>query len=255
MTAPEMVMTRVNDRWDLLLPKHRAERPGWPWWERDALHALWCCIRPGDVVWDIGAEEGDLACLYASWGAKVCMVEPSPEAWPWIRATFEANDLADKVSAMYCTLVAPKTNGFEAGMERFKSPAAGLWHNWPDAADGPLVPDHGFRHLSEALTEMPRIALDDLARLPTGRPESYTSFEPDVIVMDIEGAEYQALLGAEVLLHEIRPTFAISVHPEFMRERYRDTPDDLLVLMELAGYEARYLGFTHEYHWIFKPRP
>lgn len=238
--APEMVETRINDRWTLKLPKHRSERPGWPWWERDALHALWCCIRPGDVVWDIGAEEGDLSALYASWGAKVCMVESSARSWPWIKATFDANGLVP-LSAFHALVGAEEAGQSITYAER---------DGWPIAADGEFVPDAGFTHLNEPPDDARVTTLDHLSY-----SVSHQFQQPNLIVMDIEGAEYQALLGAEKLLRVDRPVFAISVHPEFMRERYGDTPDDLLVLMELAGYEARYLGFTHEAHWIFRPRP
>lgn len=231
--APEMVPTRVNDRWDLLLPKHRAERPGWPWWERDNLAALWCCIRPGDVVWDVGAEEGDLACLYASWGADVCLIESSSRSWPWIRATFEANDQTPR-AAVRC-LVGNEIRGRPVDWDG----------RWPAETHVEFVPEAGFTHLNEPPDDCPIYPLDALF------PEA----QPDLIVMDIEGAEYQALLGAERLLREVRPTLAISVHPEFMRDRFGDTPDDLLVLLEKADYEVRYLGFTHEYHHLAKARP
>lgn len=243
--APEMIKTRINDRWDLLLPKHRATRPGWPWWERDALHALWCCIRPGDVVWDIGAEEGDLSALYASWGAQVCMVEPSPQAWPWIKATFDANALTP----------ARCLRALAAEISAHTDPAA-LAEGWPEESLTEYVPDHGFRHLNEAVDSEPTLRLDDWAGLNSFNEQGAGWLAiPDVVVMDIEGAELRALNGAFKLLDQRGTTFAISVHPEFMRDRYGDTPDDLLVLMELAGYEAHYLGFTHEYHYIFRPRP
>lgn len=224
----EMVPTRINDRWTLNLPKHRAERPGWPWWERDALHALWCCIRPGDVVWDIGAEEGDLSALYASWGARVVCVESSARSWPWIKATFKANAL--RPLGTVHALVGREPNEEIQGVI------------WPDAADGEFIADAGFTHLNEA------------GQTPITTLDAQSHWKPDVIAMDIEGAEYQAFLGAEKLLRVDRPLLMISVHPEFMRERYGDTPDDLLVLLELAGYEIRYLGFDHEQHWFCRPR-
>lgn len=230
--CPEpFIETRICDRWTLKLPEHRALRPGWPWWERDALHALWCAIRPGDVVWDIGAEEGDLSALYASWGARVVLVESTARAWPWIRATFEANGLTH--FGAVSGLIGKQHNGNIAG---------NIEGYWPAAVDEEFVPEPGFTMLNEA-GETPITTLDALGH-----------WRPDIVVMDIEGAEYQALLGAEKILRVDRPIFAISVHPEFMREQYGDTPDDLLVLMEKADYEARYLSFDHEQHWMFRPR-
>lgn len=225
-----MIQTRINQRWSLLLPQHRAQRPGWAWWERDALSYLHAVIRPGDVVWDVGAEEGDLSALYASWGAEVVLFEPSPSSWVWIRQTFAANDLPARGCVM--ALVGNEQVG-----------DVGDITDWPAAAFGDEHPDFGFRHLNEKTEDHPVVMLDTVSP-PT----------PHVVVMDIEGAEYQALLGAQQLINQIRPIFMISVHPEFMRERYGDTPDDLLCMMELANYDCHYIGYDHERHYLFKPR-
>jgi len=77
----------------------------------------------------------------------------------------------------------------------------------------------------------------------------------DVITIDVEGSELEVLRGAEQTLRALRPIVFVSVHPEFMRERWGQTPDDLLVQMEMWDYIPTYLGYDHEQHWIFKPRP
>jgi hypothetical protein len=61
--------TLINGRWPLLLPDHRAARPSWGWWEATRLAAMHHFIQPGDVVYDVGAEEGDFPCLFSTWGA------------------------------------------------------------------------------------------------------------------------------------------------------------------------------------------
>lgn len=55
---------------------------------------------------------------------------------------------------------------------------------------------------------------------------------PDAIKMDIEGAEYDALLGAHRVLSR-KPVLDISVHPEFLQERGHGAQE---VLDMLAGY-------------------
>lgn len=233
-----MIPTLINERWTLNLPEHRASRPNWANWERETLAYLWAMIRPGDVVWDIGAEEGDLSALYASWGARVCCVEPSPYAWPWIKQTFDANGQAMEAgSVSFCgptasTAIRPD---FDA------TPDA---NRWPACASDPgyAVPDYGFRCMNGQTDTTPVVPLDELP-FP----------HPDLVCMDIEGAEYQAILGATGLLKTWRPTFMISVHPEFMRETFGDTPDDLHTHFELAGYTSHYVAYDHEQHWIYKP--
>lgn len=55
---------------------------------------------------------------------------------------------------------------------------------------------------------------------------------PDAMKMDIEGAEYDALLGAQKVLSR-KPALDISVHPDFLRERGHSAQE---VLDILAGY-------------------
>ena len=73
-----MVPTLMNGRWELRLPSHRAYRREWttpPYWEPERLDAMHALIEPGDVVYDVGCEEGDMAGLFASWGAKIVAVD------------------------------------------------------------------------------------------------------------------------------------------------------------------------------------
>src|SRR5882724_6033705 len=86
--------TLINGKWQLLLPKHRADRPEWKTgWEVERLDALRASIEPGKLVFDVGAEEGDMSALYALWGAQVVLFEPNERVWPNIRAIWEANRL------------------------------------------------------------------------------------------------------------------------------------------------------------------
>lgn len=97
----EMVPVKINGKWDILLPKHRAERPEWftaEGWERARLDAMSERIGPGDVVYYVGAEEGEMAALCQMWGAEVVLFEPNPAAWPNIRSIFMANGLSDCLS-------------------------------------------------------------------------------------------------------------------------------------------------------------
>lgn len=228
-----MTATTINGRWTLDLPDHRATLPSWPWWERDRLHAMWCTIRRGDVVYDIGAERGDLSALFASWGARMVLAEPSARAWPTIRTIFEANGLPTP-EACWPGFIGAKSDG-----------GALNYGEWPEWAHAEVVEEPGFCHIDER-PDISTLTIDELvaARIPV----------PNVITMDVEGSELLALQGARQTLLAFRPTVFVSVHPEFMRDRYGHTSDDLLVLMtHLHGYEAHYLGFDHEQHWMFRP--
>lgn len=258
MTA--MVPVDINGRWRLLLPEHRAARPEWPWWEATRLAAEYHTItttynmaRDGrrPVVWCVGAEEGDMPALYAMWGADVVLIEPNPRVWPNIRATFENNVLSDRIRGTVVALVgAPDMVDMWPVDNDVKGTAiAGGVHDdgWPICASGPVIGDHGFRHLMDGRATTPTTTIDDLV-YTHGLPR------PDVITMDIEGGEGHALAGAHHTINDVRPTWFVSIHPEFMRDMYRQNPDPLVWgVFDDAGYDATFLSIDHEHHWRFTP--
>lgn len=236
-----MPLVEVNGRWPLDLPEHRAARPEWPWWEAIRLGAMHAHIRPGECVWDVGAEEGDLSALWALWGASTVLIEPNPAAWPCIREVHERNGLVP----WRCV------HGFAAEHtnrpDRVDRP--GL-EEWPAAAAGPMVVDHGFYTLREHGREVGSVSLDGLA--------STGVLWPDHVTMDVEGYELTVLKGAEGLLanrlrgQPKRPVVWVSVHRDFMADLGVDNgSEQLRGLMASHGYSERYLAHDHEAHWCF----
>lgn len=239
VAAVPMVETLINGLWPLLLPEHRAARPEWPWWEAGRLAAMHHHLGPGDVVYDVGSEEGDFPALFASWGCDVVLIEPNPRVWPNIRAIFEANDLRPLAWWVgFAAAEAARTDVHDFGM----------WPNggatpWPRCAYGDVIGDHGFLTLWER-PEVPRITLDVLAE---------TTKPPTAITIDVEGGELQVLLGARRVLAEQRPKVFLSLHPDFM-PAYGDDPVEVLDLMESLDYERAFIAEDHEVHFMFLPR-
>lgn len=239
-----MIPVTVNGQWELLLPEHRAARPDWTTekgWERARLDAMHRNLKSGDIVFDIGAEEGDLSALFASWIAPeggVVLFEPNPKVWPNIRAIWEANELPPPLGWFV---------GFASDRTELEPPNLDIVLDagdvWPSCVYGELIGDHGFRHLAEQADATPQITLDDFVK----GSDTY----PDVITMDVEGAERAVLLGAFDVLAKMRPLVFVSVHPSFMRDLYREDPDNLHALMAAHGYTGVHLGTDHEEHWAF----
>lgn len=230
-----MVPTLVNGRWELLLPAHRAARPEWPWWEATRLAAMAHHIGPGDVVFDIGAEEGDFPALWASWGASVVLAEPNPRVWPNIRAVFDANDLEDP---LFCW------PGFIGDVDdRGREPPA---TGWPLCANGPVIGDHGFCQLGER-PDLPTASIDALVIDGVQAPT--------VVTMDVEGSELHVLRGAREVIDEHRPKVFVSIHEAFMAHHYGLERGEEMVrnLMAGHGYSETYLCTDHEAHWLFLP--
>ncbi|MEX2253640.1 MAG: FkbM family methyltransferase [Thermoleophilaceae bacterium] len=236
---------RINDRWELMLLPHRVEfHAKRPRWEAPRLASCAERTEPGMSVWDIGAEEGDFTSLYRSWvgeAGRLVAIEPQPAYWPAIRQTWEANALGDP-PGVFCgfasdiTEAHPPRDALEAGRVLSRD-------GWPACSIGSVQPDFGFRHLAQQTDSTPQVTLDDLAELHG---------QPDVIVMDIEGAEVQALRGASELLASAPLLVYVSAHPVPMREWYGVEMRDLHELMLGHGYAGTYLGAEIEEFWLFE---
>lgn len=233
--------TRINNRWSLNLPDHRAIRyleEGM--WERERIASMWLNIAPSDVIYDIGAEEGDMSALFASWvpDGGVLLVEPNPKVWPCIRAVWEMNALPSPLGWFV---------GFCAGDAHYPDASdvddIRMVDGWPRCAHGQMIPAHGFRHLAEQADVTPRVPLDHIDAPP-----------PNVITIDVEGAELEVLRGAQETLRDARPLVWVSIHPAFMRDHFDQTPAELFAYMRDLDYDAHHLADDHESHWLFQPR-
>lgn len=242
----KMIPTMVNGRWEILLPEHRAVRPEWPHWEAARMASIHDAITswPYDfapVIWDIGAEEGDMAGLFSMWGADVVAAEPNPRVWPNLRVIWEANGLRPML-AQFVGFIGDRTDTPAV-------PLAGTGWNmargeWPPCAHGPVIGDHGFMNLYER-PDVPRITLDDAVSF-VGRC--------DMVTMDVEGAEMRVLAGANDVIARLRPLVWVSLHrPEFL-EPHGDRPQDVFSFFAKHCYRSTLVDdAAHEQHWLFTP--
>lgn len=243
----EMVDTLINGRWTLKLPEHRAARPQWlienGGWEPERLAAMCEVIKPGMVVFDVGAEEGDMPALWASWGAEVVLFEPNPRVIPNIRAIWEANELPAP-RGVFAGFAAKVTNLTPPQLESIfkESPRDG----WPACAFGEVIGDHGFRNVCERFHDTPQITIDDYC--------ASHSVYPDVLTMDVEGAELEVLKGAAGVLSDRHPLVFASLHPAFIQDMYGQTVDDVHNFMDDLGYSGTFLAEDHEQHYLYQQR-
>jgi len=239
-----MTETLINYKWKLNLLDFRATIPSWPFWEKERLAAMYNAIRPGDTILDIGAEQGDLSVLFKKWAGpdgRIILVEPSPGFWPNIKATFEMND--ELPYQAFQVLVSNISDSDIIPLPFPLTPSSVKGSGWPNAAEGEVSDNIGFSHLTEK-PDIPVMKIDDM-KLD----------HVDIITMDIEGSEYEAMQGAYETIMRDKPILFISVHPEFMWAGHHHSPDDFHVMMDNWGYDATFLAFDHEQHYMYKPRP
>jgi FkbM family methyltransferase len=223
----------------IILPEHRhvfhTEHPNWHKAWLDSIHES---LKPDDVVIDVGAEQGDLSALVASWVPQggIVLVEPQPLFWPTIRETFEANGL--KPLETWRAFVT------DQAVEYFHMRMDGdLWPPQSSNTTGDLDP--GFFHLNEHYKIASKVSLDIIAN---------EDRRPTAVVIDVEGSELNTLRSGEELLTQDRPQVWCAIHPEIMRDRYGHDPNELLAFMYRMGYRWDLLAFAGEIHVKFEPR-
>lgn len=223
--------------------RHRGERHDFSQWEKCWLPRLVSYLYEGVVVFDVGAEQGEFGCLAALLGAEVHLFEPSTTSWPAMRALFEANGLSP-AGAFY---------GFAAteGTPDSRDKAV-----WPPPASGKVQSEVDFYVLPER-PDIRRVSLDGWAKAKNAWP--------DVIMIDVEGAEVHVVLGAMEILRQKRPVVFVSVHPQEFLSRFevrhealggrkgKAEQEHLFRIFSELGYVGQFLGEDHESHWLFRP--
>ncbi len=178
-------------------------------------------VKPGMSVWDVGANLGLLSFASAAKAGpsgQVVAVEPDVDNQKLLLRTIRANvGKMAEVNVLGVAVAKPPTRfaKFEiSGRSRASNKLAGFGNTQFGAA-----------------AETRAVVIVTLDEMLQGfRP-------PDVLKMDVEGAEIDAILGGPKLLSEVRPIFTFEVNPE-----NRDAMTRILV-------DAGYLLFDGE-----KPR-
>lgn len=179
------------------------------WWLRKPLESesfpfamLRHWVRPGDVVYDCGANLGLYdRFLVSNLGAgRVVAFEPSAENRRFLAANLALGGIADHVT------VVPVALADEDGLAEFQVDDV-------QTASGTLSkvtggkPSEGRRNLRLGpLTEQVLCRRLDTVVAEEGLPL------PDVIKIDVEGAEPLLLRGAAGLLRERRPKLVVELH-------------------------------------------
>lgn len=190
------------------------------WWEPNLCEptvqlALRDLCRPGDVVFDVGANHGDLTVLMSRLvgpRGQVCAFEASPRNMPRLQHQLARNG-CQNVRITHAAICSDSAG--RIGME----------YGSHDGAD--RLADPSVSRKADARVE--RLCLDDYV--------DHFGVAPKLVKMDIEGAEYDAICGFRRTIDRVRPWMILEVEPE------RPKPLELLAslsyrFVDLCNYRS-----------------
>lgn len=223
--------------YEFVLPAPLSEWDVFSYWERERTLHMRDNLKKGEVLFDIGTEQGWLNLAYAQavGPENMVLIEPTPEFWGNIRQTWEKN--FDKFPvAFYDGLFSSKTTD-----ERV---SGGTFRLFPPSAGEPIIDRNKYQYIHDNDANIPEITLDDYVKR--------TGIIPNAITMDVEGAEFLVLQGANETLQKHHPKVWISIHPDMSVRDYGTTKEDVLGMMKAFGYEGTHLATDHEEHFYFE---
>lgn len=193
------------------------------------LHAL----QPGSVLYDLGANVGLVTVHAAHKCARVVAFEPDPGYRARLERNLQINSLAN------VQVIDWAVSDHQGEARLFVDNDQGLARFSPILTDWPGRPVKKTVHID---------SIDNAL--------SQEMFPwPDVLKVDIEGAEMSALRGMDRLLASERaPTIFIEVHPEFL-PAFGSSAGEVMNYLEVLGYEIEYMSERNrQVHYMLKKR-
>jgi FkbM family methyltransferase len=183
-------------------------------YEREFFTAFLDAIREGDVVLDVGANQGLHTVCAGLRGARVYAFEPAPPALAILQKMVDING-----TSAGTTLVAAVVGATDGETVAFHAAPTAV--GWASAAYAPP----GTREFL-----VPTVSLDSFCHRH--------NLLPRVVKIDVEGFEGEVLRGAKGILAKARPTVFCALHPEIL-EKIGASPRQVVEMMEQLGYAAR----------------
>lgn len=181
------------------------------------LQGVLSMLKPGDIVFDCGANVGDVTAPLAATGATVHAFEPDPYAFA---------RLSERVAGMDNVILHNVAVGVAEGSVRLMR-ASNFGENPKGASVKSTIVSGGRMIDEENALEVPMIALPAMLRQAAGE-----AGEVAFLKLDIEGAELDLLehMQAEGLFHLVRLTVA-----ETHENKFRDLRPRFAALREAVA--------------------
>jgi FkbM family methyltransferase len=172
--------------------------------DREVQNAIWAAVRPGEVVYDVGAHVGTMALgaaqLVGELG-RVVAFDGDPENVERLRRNSARNGLEDHLQVVHAAVWSrTAANGipFRRGATVSSQGGVEADGNHPVLAGGEII-------------NVPAITLDDF--VAAGGPP------PQLVKVDVEGGEYEVLRGGARLFATQRPLIIAEIHHQQAAEQ------------------------------------
>jgi len=204
-----------------LRPLHKFTRTDRPPWEDESQvrSALIKHVHPGQVIWDVGANDGfyvDLLLKLIGQGGTIVAFEPSPESYGNLQQKFSASP------NVYLENVALSDHDGVGWL--FQSPLS--------LANSLVDDEHATSKLQVSIK-----------RGDTYAPRHF----PDVVKIDVEGYEYEVLKGMQQILSSTKlKCVVLEVHFSILRKRgMRNAPKSIVRTLTEAGLAVHWVDPSH----------
>jgi FkbM family methyltransferase len=197
-------------------------------WIQDLLKSE---LRPGDCYYDVGAHTGFFSLIAARLvgpSGKIVAIEPDPENAAFLRDNIARNGLKQVTVVEAAVWSSPGHVTFDRGPDRSNRMQGRI----NTTVDTELV-----------RISVPTIRLDDFV-FGQGQPA------PQLMKMDVEGAEWDALGGAGRLLAEAKPKLLCEIHDPSQMGQVRTYLEQFgYVVEEWRPVHPHYPEYLQLYLW------
>jgi len=179
-------------------------------------------LRPGDCFYDVGGHTGFFSLIASRFlgpAGDIVIFEPDPDNIAAIKANMDRNGVSRATLVAAAVWSSAGEVSFERALEE------------SNRTQGHILAEPNSRL---ARITVNTVRLDDLI-FEQGYPA------PQLMKMDVEGAEWDALQGARRLLSEIRPKLLCEVHDPKQMDQIRG-------YLRQFGYEAEEWNPVHEHY-------
>jgi len=161
------------------------------YYEEDATQRICGLIRPGDVVYDLGANAGYYAMVFAKYTrGRIHAFEPMPDQQQIFRYHLATNHVENVV-------LHPFAVSDVSGTRQFSNVAAMPVNTY--------VSTSSSFDISNSTISVETVSIDDFVYVRGFEP-------PQVMKIDVEGAELDVLMGARRVLTEVKPFLLLGTH-------------------------------------------